>query len=67
MAFFIGNRFWQFTVMPVDLCNAPATFERLMEKVLRGLLSKKYLVYLDDVIVFRKSFEEMISNLRDFF
>lgn len=49
--------------MPFGLCNAPATFERL-EKVLHGMLSKKCLVYLDDVIIFGKSFDEMLENLK---
>lgn len=66
-AFSVDNGLWQFKVMPFGLCNAPATFERLMEKVLQDILSKVCLVYLDDVIVFSKTFEEMMANLRKVF
>ncbi|KAM0724690.1 Retrovirus-related Pol polyprotein from transposon 17.6 [Formica fusca] len=62
-AFSFGRGLWQFTVMPFGLCNAPATFERLMERVLRNLLSKICLVYLDDIIIYGKSFTEMMENL----
>ena len=62
-AFTTGSGLWQFTVMPFGLCNAPATFERLMENVLRGLLRKICLVYLDDVIVFANSPEELLDRL----
>lgn len=55
---------WQFKVMPFGLCNAPATFERMMEIVLQGLTGKICLVYIDDVIVFGKTFEEESNNLR---
>ncbi|MGC8821243.1 MAG: reverse transcriptase domain-containing protein, partial [Fervidobacterium sp.] len=66
-AFSVGNGLWQFTVMPFGLCNAPATFERLMERVLSGLHWKACLVYLDDIIVVGRSFEEHLSNLEKVF
>ena len=49
--------------MAQGLCNAPATFQRVMHLVLRGLAWSKVLVYLDDVIVLGKSFEESLDNL----
>jgi hypothetical protein len=36
-AFSKGEGLWQFTVMPLGFCNAPALFERLVETVLRGI------------------------------
>jgi len=63
-AFSIGNGLWQFKVMPFELCNALATFERVMEQVLREFNSKICLIYFDDVIIFGKIFEEMIHNLK---
>uniref|UniRef100_A0A2C9LQU1 Reverse transcriptase domain-containing protein n=1 Tax=Biomphalaria glabrata TaxID=6526 RepID=A0A2C9LQU1_BIOGL len=66
-AFSAGNGLWQFTVMPFGLCNAPATFERLMEHVLRGLNWTTCLVYLDDIIVIGRTFEEHIANLKEVF
>ena len=49
------------------LCNPPATFERLMEKVLSGLHWRTCLVYLDDIIVCGKTFEDMLKNLGEVF
>ncbi|KAE8989378.1 hypothetical protein PF011_g18796 [Phytophthora fragariae] len=45
---------FQFRRMPFGICNAPSTFQRLMDCVLRGLTSVCCLVYLDDVIIFTK-------------
>ena len=59
-----GHGHWQFKVMPFGLCNAPATFERLMEHVLAGLSGKICLVYLDDVIVYGSSFFDQMENLK---
>ncbi|KRX63803.1 Retrovirus-related Pol polyprotein from transposon 17.6 [Trichinella sp. T9] len=49
--------------MPFGLCNALATFQRLMQKALRGLKWKTCLVYLDDIIVFGKTEEEHLERL----
>ena len=55
---------YQWRVMPFGLCNAPSTFERLMEKVLAGLQWKVALLYLDDVIVFSSTMEQHLERLR---
>jgi len=52
--------------MPFGLCNAPATFERLMEKILNQLLFKICLVHLD-VIIYSDSFEGTLSRLGQVF
>ena len=62
-AFSTGQGLLQFTVMPFGICNAPATFERLMESILRGLTYNACLVYLDDVIVIGRTFHEQLGNL----
>jgi len=52
--------------MLFELCNTPATFERLMKRILQHLITKICLIYLD-VIVFGKTFKEMMGNLRQIF
>jgi hypothetical protein len=51
--------------MPFGLKGAAATFERLIETVLAGLQWDICLIYLDDVIVLGRSFEDMVINLRE--
>ncbi len=55
---------YEFLCMSCGLTGAPATFSRLMDKVLDGLIGKKCLVYLDDVIIYGKTFEETLANLK---
>lgn len=62
-AFTNGSGLWQFNVMPFGLCNAPATFERVMDEVFRELSWRTALIYLDDIIVYSRTFEEHIQNL----
>ena len=59
--------FFEFNVMPFGLCNAPATFQRLMDSVLAGLHWKTCLVYIDDIIIVGKSFDEHLCNLQAVF
>ena len=54
----------EFRVMPFGLCNAPSTFQCLMELVLVGLNWEMCLAYLDDVVVFGHSWEEHLQRLR---
>lgn len=55
---------YQFTVMPFGLCNAPATFQRLMDEVLHDELWKIVVVYLDDLNIFSKTFDDHLKHLR---
>ena len=66
-AFVTKKGLFQFKVMPFGLCNAPATFERLVETILSGLQWEICLIYLDDIIVIAKSFDEMMQNLEKIF
>ena len=64
-AFVTNEGLFQFRVMPFGLCNAPATFERLMDHVLCGMRWFCCLVYLDDVISFGKTVPEAIVRLEE--
>ena len=66
-AFISRKGLFEFKVLPFGLCNAPATFERLVEIVLAGLHWETCLVYLDDIIVCGKTFEDMVKNLGEVF
>lgn len=66
-AFNVPTGHYQYRRMPFGLRNAPATFQRLMDSVLRGLKPKQCMVYLDDIIVFPASLEEHAICLREVF
>ena len=62
-AFCTPEGLFEFKVMPFGLCNAPATFQRLMNSVLSGLPWNSCLVYLDDIIVTGSTFSAHLDNL----
>ena len=62
-AFVTRSGLWRWKVLPFGLTSAPATFERLMERVLHGLQWKSLLLYLDDVIIFSTDFASHLSRL----
>ena len=49
---------YEFTVMSFGLTNAPSSFMALMHDVLKGLVDKTIVVYLDDIIIFSKGNKE---------
>ena len=63
-AFTVGNlRFYKFTCMPFGLCNAPATFQHLIQNTLGELNLMYCVIYLDNVIVFGCTEEEHLECL----
>ena len=57
--FTVGNLgFYEFTHLPFGLCNAPVTFQCLMQNTLGELNLTYCVIYLDDAIMFRHSEEE---------
>ena len=65
MAFTMGSLgVYEFLRMPFGLCNAPATFQRLMQNCLGELNLTYALVYLDDVVVFSDTEKEHLKRLR---
>ena len=62
-----SGQLYEFNQVPFGLCNVPATFSRLMDRILSGLHWETCLFYLDDIIVFSSTWEEHLARLRQVF
>ena len=56
---------YEYTVLPMGLCNAPGTFMQLMNTVFADMLDKSVLCFLDDILIFSKTEEEHERHLRE--
>jgi hypothetical protein len=54
----------EWVAMPFGLCNAPSTFQRMMNDLLRDFLHEFVTVYLDDVCIYNRPLEEHLEHLR---
>ena len=55
---------YHYNRMPFGLKNAPATFQRLMDKILSGLQGVELFVYMDDIVIYANSLEEHTRKFR---
>ena len=63
-AFSCPEGLFEFTVMPFGLCNAPATYQRAMQGVLAGLIGHGCIVYIDDILIYSRTFTEHLKMLK---
>jgi hypothetical protein len=62
-AFVVDGNLFEFNLMPFGSMNAASTFQRLVYRIHRGLTWRQCLVYMDDVLIFSKTFEDHLRDI----
>ena len=62
-AFAVPKWKFEFNVTPYGLCNAGSSYQRLMDICLSGLPSSCILAYMDDIVIFSRTFSEHMSDI----
>lgn len=64
-AFITPFGLYHYTVMPFGLCNAPATFQRIINYVIQGLIG--IYAYIDDIVIISDTWEQHLSRVTELF
>jgi len=52
---------YEYNVMPFGLCNAPSTFQSMINEVFRDLLDEGVIIYLDDILIYSENEKSHIA------
>lgn len=63
-AFSTPSGHYEWLVLPFGLCNAPATFQALMQKVLEEKLYGSVIVFIDDILIYSKTEEDHMNDIK---